>query len=84
MHWPHLMHRSWSITCFFLGAPAMHGTGHCNVVALCDADIGAKPTGELLKLFPAAPRFQDFRRMPQVSLRVALVIHIVNEADHSP
>ena len=35
----------------------------CEVVALCDTDIGAKHTLEALKAFPALPRFQDFRVM---------------------
>ena len=35
----------------------------CEIVALCDTDIGAKHTLEALKRFPNLPRFQDFRRM---------------------
>ncbi|MBQ1428374.1 MAG: Gfo/Idh/MocA family oxidoreductase, partial [Kiritimatiellae bacterium] len=35
----------------------------CEVVALCDTDIGAKHTLEALKRFPNLPRFQDFRKM---------------------
>ena len=35
----------------------------CEVVALCDTDIGAPHTLEALKRFPSLPRFQDFRRM---------------------
>ena len=35
----------------------------CEVVALCDTDIGAPHTLEALKKFPSLPRFQDFRRM---------------------
>ncbi|MBR1920901.1 MAG: Gfo/Idh/MocA family oxidoreductase [Kiritimatiellae bacterium] len=35
----------------------------CEVVALCDTDIGAPHTLEALKRFPVLPRFQDFRRM---------------------
>ena len=35
----------------------------CEVVALCDTDIGAKHTLEALKAFPTLPRFQDFRKM---------------------
>lgn len=44
-------------------AKTMHATGLCNIIALCDADIGNKPTLGLLKMFPEAQRFQDFRRM---------------------
>ncbi len=35
----------------------------CEVVALCDTDIGAPHTEGALKRFPDLPRFQDFRMM---------------------
>ena len=35
----------------------------CEVVALCDTDIGAPHTEGALKRFPGLPRFQDFRVM---------------------
>ena len=35
----------------------------CEVVALCDTDIGAPHTLEALKTYPDLPRFQDFRKM---------------------
>jgi len=38
-------------------------TGLANIVALCDADMGARHTQNALKLFPDVPRFQDFRQM---------------------
>ena len=38
-------------------------TDVCEVVALCDTDIGAPHTLDALKTFPALPRFQDFRKM---------------------
>ena len=38
-------------------------TGHCNIVALCDTDMGAPHTLELQAMFPKAPCFQDFRQM---------------------
>lgn len=41
----------------------LHATGLANVVALCDTDMGAPHTVEILKMFPDVPRFQDFRRM---------------------
>lgn len=41
----------------------LHKTGLTNIVALCDVDIGAEHTLEILKLFPNVPRFQDFRKM---------------------
>ena len=42
---------------------AFHATGQANIVALCDTDLGAAHTREILGLFPQAARFQDFRRM---------------------
>ena len=35
----------------------------CEVVALCDTDVGAPHTEAALKAFPKLPRFQDFRAM---------------------
>ncbi|MDL2221854.1 Gfo/Idh/MocA family oxidoreductase [Parabacteroides sp. OttesenSCG-928-N08] len=44
-------------------AKSFNDTGLCNVVALCDVDMGAPHTQEIINLFPKAPRFQDFRKM---------------------
>lgn len=41
----------------------LYKTGLCNIVALCDVDLGATHTQEILNLFPDAKRFQDFRKM---------------------
>lgn len=41
----------------------LHKTGLANIVALCDVDMGAAHTQAILKQFPNAPRFQDFRVM---------------------
>lgn len=38
-------------------------TGLCNIVALCDVDMGAPHTQKVMGMFPDAPRFQDFRKM---------------------
>lgn len=38
-------------------------TGLANVVALCDIDMGAKHTQEIMAMFPKAKRFKDFRVM---------------------
>jgi predicted dehydrogenase len=38
-------------------------TGHCNIVALCDTDMGAAPTLNVINKFPNAPQFQDFQKM---------------------
>lgn len=41
----------------------LHATGLANIVALCDIDMGAPHTAEIVKMFPNVPRFQDFRQM---------------------
>jgi len=41
----------------------LYKTGLCNIVALCDVDLGAKHTQEILAMFPDAPKFKDFRVM---------------------
>lgn len=42
---------------------SLYDTGLCNIVALCDVDMGAPHTQKLMKKFPDAERFQDFRKM---------------------
>ncbi len=44
-------------------AKALHSTGLANIVALCDVDMGGKPTQEVMRVFSKAPRFKDFRQM---------------------
>lgn len=41
----------------------LYKTGHCNIVALCDSDMGAAPTLDVINKFPNAPQFQDFQKM---------------------
>lgn len=38
-------------------------TGLCNIVALCDTDMGAAHTQEIESMCPGVPKFQDFRKM---------------------
>ena len=40
-----------------------HDTGLCNVIALCDVDMGAAHTQEVISMFPGVPQFRDFRKM---------------------
>jgi hypothetical protein len=42
---------------------ALYASGLCNIVALCDTDMGAPHTLKTLEKFPDVPRFQDFRKM---------------------
>ncbi|MDR1981251.1 MAG: Gfo/Idh/MocA family oxidoreductase [Tannerellaceae bacterium] len=41
----------------------LFNTGLCNIVALCDVDMGAAHTQKIMEKFPDVPRFQDFRKM---------------------
>jgi len=41
----------------------LHKTGLANIVALCDVDMEAPHTLDILKMFPDVPRFKDFRQM---------------------
>lgn len=41
----------------------LYKTGLCNIVALCDVDMEASHTQQILKMFPHVPRFKDFRQM---------------------
>ncbi len=42
---------------------SLFNTGLCNVVALCDTEMGGKRTQDIINKFPDAPRFTDFRKM---------------------
>lgn len=42
---------------------SFYATGLCEIVALCDTDMGAPHTLATLKKFPKVPQFQDFRKM---------------------
>lgn len=42
---------------------SLYDTGHVNMVALCDVDLGGEHTKENLKKFPKAAQFHDFREM---------------------
>jgi len=44
-------------------AKQFHRSGLCNIVALCDVDMGASHTTEIMDMFPRAQRFKDFRQM---------------------
>tara|TARA_B100000809_G_scaffold54621_1_gene50304 strand:- start:39694 stop:41169 length:1476 start_codon:yes stop_codon:yes gene_type:complete len=41
----------------------LYNTGLANIVALCDVDMEAEHTLEIIKMFPDVPRFKDFRQM---------------------
>ncbi|WP_373523390.1 Gfo/Idh/MocA family protein, partial [Aquiflexum sp.] len=41
----------------------LNKTGLCNIVALCDVDMGATQTLEIMNMFPNAKKYHDFRKM---------------------
>ena len=57
-------------------------SGLCEVVALCDTDIGAKHTLAALKAYPRLPRFRDFRKMFD-KMAGAIDAVLVGTPDHS-
>jgi hypothetical protein len=42
---------------------SLHQTGLANIVALCDTDMGAQHTKDVMGLFPKAAQYKDFRVM---------------------
>lgn len=64
---------------------ALFATGQANVVALCDTDMGAPHTQEILKKFPNVPRFQDFRQMfDKMGKEIEAVSVAVPDFSHFP
>ena len=41
----------------------LNETGLMNVVAICDVDMGAEHTQEVMNMFPKAKQYKDFRKM---------------------
>jgi len=63
----------------------LYKTGLCNVVALCDTDMGAPHTTEVMGMFPDVPRFQDFRRMfDKMSNEIDAVSIAIPDHSHFP
>ncbi|NJD09712.1 MAG: Gfo/Idh/MocA family oxidoreductase [Gemmatimonadetes bacterium] len=60
-------------------------TGLCNIVALCDTDLGAEPTRKSINAFPNAARFQDFRRMfDRMGMDIDAVLIATPDHSHFP
>lgn len=60
----------------------MYNTGLCNIVALCDTDMGAPHTLNQIKKFPGIPRYRDFKKMfDEITSDVDAVL--VGTPDHS-
>jgi predicted dehydrogenase len=63
----------------------LYKTGLVNIVALCDVDMGAAQTVDILKQFPDVPRFQDFRKMfDNMSNQIDAVTVGVPDFSHFP
>lgn len=63
----------------------LYKTGHCNIVALCDTDMGAAQTLEIIKKFPEAPQFQDFREMfKKMGVKIDAVVIGTPDFSHFP
>ena len=60
-------------------------TGLCNIVALCDTDMGAKHTREVMSLCPGVPQFRDFREMfAKMSPEIDAVMVATPDHSHFP
>lgn len=63
----------------------LYKTGHCNIVALCDTDMGAEHTLEIIIKFPEAPQFQDFREMfEKMGAKIDAVVIGTPDFSHFP
>ena len=63
----------------------LYKTGLCNIVALCDVDMGAPHTLRIMEMFPNAARFQDFREMfDKMSNQIDAVTAGVPDHSHFP
>ncbi|OAV69474.1 Glycosyl hydrolase family 109 protein 1 precursor [Bacteroidales bacterium Barb6XT] len=60
-------------------------TGLCNIVALCDVDMGAPHAQEVIDMFPDVPRFRDFRVMfDKMAGKIDAVTVAVPDHSHFP
>lgn len=60
-------------------------TGQCNIIALCDTDMGATHTLEIMKKFPDAKQFQDFRVMfDKIGKQIDAVCIGIPDQSHFP
>lgn len=64
---------------------SLYNTGLCNIVALCDTEIGGQRTQKVLQKFPDVPRFQDFRKMfDKMANQIDAVLVGVPDHSHFP
>jgi hypothetical protein len=64
---------------------ALFNTGLCNIVALCDTDMGARHTERMINQFPDVPRFVDFRKMfDKMANQIDAVLVATPDHSHFP
>lgn len=64
---------------------SLYNTGLCNIVALCDTEMGGERTHAVLQKFPDVPRFQDFRKMfDKMANQIDAVLVGVPDHSHFP
>jgi len=57
----------------------------CEIVALCDTDLGSEPTLNALKEWPKAARFRDFRKMfDEMADEIDAVLIAIPDFSHFP
>jgi len=57
----------------------------CEIVALCDTDMGAEPTLEAIKAYPDVPRYRDFRKMfDEMADSIDAVLVAIPDFSHFP
>ena len=57
----------------------------CEVVALCDTDMGAPATLDAIKAYPNLPRYKDFRKMfDEMADRIDAVLVAIPDFSHFP
>lgn len=60
-------------------------TGMCNVVALCDVDMGAKQTQEIESMCPGVPKYKDFRKLfDEMARKIDAVVVCTPDHSHFP
>ncbi len=60
-------------------------TGLCDIVALCDVDMGAKHTREIEAMFPGVPKYRDFRKLfDEMASKIDAVMVATPDHSHFP
>lgn len=66
-------------------AKQFKATGMCNVVALCDADMGSAATREVESMYPRVPKYRDFRKLfEEMAPKIDAVVVCTPDHSHFP